>query len=88
MTRRLFLISACVAFLLAVLGWRFTRGEVFSAATLAKLKPGMTTNEVVAIIGTPSSVLSGRWVYTRAVMYNVGLVNFDESGHLTYAIND
>ena len=70
------------------LGWRLTRGEVFSATTLARLKPGMTTNEVVAILGPPSSVLSGRWVYSRALMFNVGLVNFDGLGHLTYAVNE
>ena len=53
-----------------------------------RLKPGITTNEVTAIIGPPSSVSSGHWVYTRPLMYNVGLVFFDDSGHLTSAIND
>jgi len=77
-----------VVLLLALAARHYNGGEVFSAATLARLKPGMTTNEVVAILGPPSSVLSGRWVYSRVLMFNVGLVNFDESGHLTYAIND
>ena len=79
---------SCVFLLAGFMVWRFMYGEVFSDATLARLKPGMTTNEVVAILGPPSSVWSGRWVYSRALMYNLGLVNFDESGYLTWAIND
>jgi hypothetical protein len=77
-------------FVLASLGymvWRFGCAEVFSPAMLARLKPGMTTNEVVAILGPPSSVRNGEWVYLRPLMYNVGIVFFD-NGHLRTAIND
>jgi hypothetical protein len=74
--------------LVGFLVWRFIYGEVFSATLRARLKPGITTNEVRAIIGPPSSVSRGHWVYTRPLMYNVGLVFFDDSGHLTSAIND
>lgn len=83
-----FLASSFVVILLGFMVWRCMYGEVFSDAMCARLKCGMTTNEVTAILGPPSSVLSGHWVYTRPLMYNVGLVFFDDSGHLTSAVND
>jgi hypothetical protein len=83
-----FFASGFVLILLGVLVWRFTYGEVFSDAVRARLKPGMTTNEVTAILGPPSSVSSGHWVYTRPLMYDVGLVFFDDSGRVTSAVND
>ena len=88
--RRFLAISVVVALLLVSFAvWRFIYGEVFSDALRARLKPGMTTNEVVAVLGPPRQVMpAGHWVYTRAFMYNVGLVFFDESGHMTSAVND
>ncbi len=83
-----FLAGGLIVILLGFMVWRFMYGEVFSDAMRARLKPGMTTNEVTAILGPPSSVSSGHWVYTRPLMYNVGLVFFDNSGHLTSAVND
>ena len=83
-----FWASGCALLLLGFLVWRFVYGEVFSSAVRARLKPGMTTNEVTAVLGQPSSASNGHWVYSRALMYNVGIVIFDESGHLTSAIND
>jgi hypothetical protein len=82
-----FFVGGCLLILLAFMVWRFSFGEVFSVAVLTQLKPGMTTNEVVAILGPPSSIGFGRWVYARPLMRNVGLVYFDE-GHLRTAIND
>lgn len=86
-------IVCCVLSFLLFLGWRSTHVEVFSPATLALLKPGMTTNEVKAILGPPSSVDSNHkeyilWAYNRTLLYNVGLVFFDGSGHLKQAFND
>ena len=83
-----FIPSGFVLILLGFLVWRFMYGEVFSSAVRARLKPGMTTSEVVAILGPPSSGSSGRWVYSLPFLYNVGLVFFHDSGHLTSAIND
>ena len=83
-----FFAGGCALILVGFLVWRFTYAEVFSPRVRARLKPGMTTNEVSAILGLPASVSGGHWVYTRALMYNVGLVFFDESGHLTSAVND
>jgi len=79
---------ACVLALVAFLGWRLMYGEVFSDSLRVRLKPGMTTNEVISVLGPPSAVSSGHWVYTRPLMYNVGLVYFDDSGHFFQAIND
>jgi outer membrane protein assembly factor BamE (lipoprotein component of BamABCDE complex) len=85
-------IAACIACIMALLvalaAWRFMYGEVFSDSIRARLRPGMTTNEVVAILGPPSWSSSGHWEYTRPFMGNVGLVFFDESGHFRQAIND
>jgi outer membrane protein assembly factor BamE (lipoprotein component of BamABCDE complex) len=80
--------------LLALLGWRYNQGEVFSASVRVRLKPGMTTNEVAAILGRPASVDAGhkeytRWVYTRPLLlFKIGLVDFDASGCLQQAYND
>jgi len=68
--------------------WRFMYGEVFSDAVRVRLKPGMTTNEVISILGPPSWMTSRQWEYTRPLMFNGGLVFFDDSGHFTQAIND
>ena len=67
---------------------RYSYGEVFSDSDFARLKPGMTTNDVMAILGPPSGTSSGHWEYNRFLMYNVGLVFFDETGLFTKAIND
>ena len=81
-------LPIAVAFILSgFLVWRFAFGEVFSAAALAQLKSGMTTNEVIAILGQPSSIANGHWVYQRPLMYNVGIVFFD-SDRVRTAIND
>ena len=83
--------SFAIGAVLVVLGfllWRFDRGEVLSASTRARLVPGMTTNEVLAILGPPSQVSGREWIYRRPLMYNVGLVFFDESDHFRSAIND
>lgn len=76
------------AVMLSFIVWRFAFGEVFSPALRGSLKPGMTTNQVLAILGPPSAVSNGDWIYTRPLMFNVGLVFFDDSGHLTSAVND
>jgi uncharacterized membrane protein len=53
-----FFASGIVLILLGFLLWRFNRGVVFSTYTQARLKPGMTTNEVLAILGPPSKTSS------------------------------
>ena len=45
-----------------------------SQSLLAQLKPGMTTNEVAAILGPPTSTSPGKWYYQRFLMVNVGVV--------------
>lgn len=80
--------------IVGLLGWRYNQGEVFSDSTRARLKLGMTTNEVTAILGLPASVDTGhreyiQWVYTRPLLLGkVGLVYFDPLGHLQQAYND
>ena len=67
---------------------------MFSDTIRARLKPGMTTNEVMAILGPPSTVDSGhkeyiQWVYIRPLLlFKVGLVYFDAEGHMQQAFND
>lgn len=79
----------CVLGLLVLAILRHMYGEVFSDSIRSQLKVGMTTNEVRAILGPPSSISpSGHCVYIKPLMYNVGLVYFDDSGHFTSAIND
>jgi hypothetical protein len=82
-----FCVAGLVLLLLGYMVWRYGSAEVFSPAVLARLKPGMTTNEVVAVLGPPSSMRNGEWIYLRPLMRNVGIVYFDD-GHLRTAIND
>lgn len=74
--------------LIGFLGWQYLSTEIFSQATLARLTPGLTTNQVAAILGPPSQVLHGNWVYERPLKRQVGLVYFDYSGKLEKAFND
>jgi outer membrane protein assembly factor BamE (lipoprotein component of BamABCDE complex) len=87
--RLLIAISAvCTVLVLALLVRRLMYGEVFSEAQLSRLKRGLTTNEIIAIVGLPSRVSAGQWEYTRGLMFNVGLVIFDDNGRLMTAINE
>ena len=78
----------CLLVLLAGAAWHYGEHEVFSKVVLAKLKPGMSTNEVLSILGNPSAVSSDHWIYYRSFSINIGRIYFDESNHLTSAIND
>jgi hypothetical protein len=82
------ILAVCVPLVIAVAVLRFLFGEVFSVATRAQLSRGMTTNEVLGGLGPPNEVSGDHWVYTKTLMYNVGIVSFDPSGHLTSAVND
>jgi len=82
-----FWLCGCVLILIAYAAWRLSYAEVFSPPVLARLKPGLSTNEVMAVLGPPTAISNGRWVYERPGMFNVGLVNFD-SDRLRTAYND
>jgi hypothetical protein len=82
-----FSIGGCVLILIGFVVWRLGCSEVFSPDVLARLKPGMTTNEVAAVVGPPTSASNGHWVYQRPLMFNVGIVDFD-SNRLVRAYND
>lgn len=81
-------IAATGLVLIGCLAWRFESGVVFSDAVLSRLKPGMTTNEVIAVLGAPSWASRYQWHYTRPFMSNAGIVFFDESDRFRTAIND
>lgn len=88
------LTAFAILVILALLGSRYNQGEVFSDSVRVRLKPGMTTNEVAAALGSQASVDTGhkeyiQWVYTRPLLlFKVGLVDFDASGRLQQAYND
>ena len=70
-------------------------GETLSEADLAKLRPGMSESEVIAILGKPSSHSPNfphgnlnYLCYGKALKWNVTLVCFDEHGRYTLSIYD
>jgi hypothetical protein len=89
--RMKWVISVAAGFLLVgcVLGWCYLENEIFSRQTLARLTPGLCTNEVIAILGPPAKIwVHGEWIYVRPLKRQVGIVYFDSSGRLREAIND
>jgi hypothetical protein len=60
------------------------------SARLAQLEPGMTTNEVAALLGTPQEISAGpdpdmftMWVYGSRYHFRSVEVFFDRQGHFT-----
>jgi len=86
---KLMLATLCLLFVVGVLAWQYMAAEIFPKDTLARLTPGLSTNEVVAILGPPSKVwVHGEWIYERPCKRKVGIVYFDGFGRLRSAIND
>jgi hypothetical protein len=82
-------VVACVFLVGCVLGWRYLADDIISEQALARLKPGLSTNEVAAILGPPTKLwVHGEWIYERPLKRQVGIVTFDSSGRLQSAIND
>jgi outer membrane protein assembly factor BamE (lipoprotein component of BamABCDE complex) len=64
---------------------RWCAGPIFSRDTIARLKAGMTGDEVKQILGPPTAQPeSNRWIYER--LFNPGFLGayFDDNGRLTY----
>jgi outer membrane protein assembly factor BamE (lipoprotein component of BamABCDE complex) len=78
----IFLALTLTALLCFAARWCF--GPIFSNAAIARLKAGMTADEVKQILGPPTAQPeSNWWVYER--IFNPGWlgVYFDENGRLT-----
>jgi hypothetical protein len=83
------LAAIAAVVLLGAITWRQLNSEVFSPQMLARLKPGLTTNEVIALVGKPSQIMpAGHWVYDGLSIRSVGIITFDSEGRLSAAFND
>ena len=84
--------SKVIAIVVVVLGfsglafWHWNFGVVFSDETLIKLNSGISTNELVKILGQPSFVWKDEWHYHRFT-FTVGVVIIDENGRVKSAMN-
>jgi outer membrane protein assembly factor BamE (lipoprotein component of BamABCDE complex) len=83
---KLLFLGCCVAIVILYLIWRVD-SRVFSKSQLTQLKPGMTSNEVVTVLGPPTSFRGPQWIYQRPLVFTVGIVDFN-SGRLRAAYND
>jgi outer membrane protein assembly factor BamE (lipoprotein component of BamABCDE complex) len=83
-------LALCLVGLLLLLSGGFYRarfGEPVSLAALNGLQLGMSTNQVLSVLGPPVSRSGGGprsyWVYARPLMLNVVIVHFDEGGFVS-----
>jgi hypothetical protein len=85
--RTIISIAIVIVGIAALALWRIGSSVVFSDETLIKLNSGITTNELVKIVGEPSSVYQDQWYYDR-FLYSIGVVTIDEKGRVVRAVND
>ena len=64
---------------LGCLMWNLNRPP-FDLDLLDQLQPGMTQAEIRRVLGSPSSVYSDSWAYSRYMAWPIVYIRFDDAG--------
>ncbi len=75
------LMAVCVV-LFVVLAWRFDQ-PLFDLARLNDLRMGMSPEQVIDVLGPPSSTYDRSWAYSGWMSWPIVYVYFDESGQFS-----